>query len=49
MMIDGREVITKKYSKKDYIKYSKKYEKPVFGDFRKIDFSKFLNKEDKNE
>ena len=49
MIIDGREVITKIYNKKDIKKNSKKYKKPEFGDFKKVDFSKFLNKEDKNE
>lgn len=49
MIIDGREVMTKTYNRKDYIKNSKKYEKPEFGNFEKIDFSKFLNKEDINE
>lgn len=49
MIIDGREVISKTYNKKDDRINSKKYEKPIFGDFGKLDFSKILNKEDKNE
>lgn len=46
MIIEGREVVTKTFNKKEVNNIIKKIGK---NDKENIDFSKFLNKEDKNE